>query len=99
MEVPMQTVCANPQCGHPLKDHADTSVLTLKQIKQEVHVCFFVQRDDTTFTVCGCGDFILPTPQGVPLPDEPDEPIHHHRLEPDIDLVLWASGKVTWDPM
>jgi hypothetical protein len=98
MEVPTQTVCANSECGHPLKDHIDVPVTTLKQIKHEVHPCLYVERDNTSFAVCACTDFILPVPQAVPEPVIPPEVVDS-MIVAGVRLLFVKGGAVRWEPL
>jgi hypothetical protein len=101
MQVPKQMICDNRECKHPLSDHMqavdEANGISVEDLKTRTFPCLWFDRQTGMFTVCSCRDFELPS-KSEAEPDVPDEPVHNLTLEGDIVLVLWASGRVTWDP-
>lgn len=96
--VPETMLCDNKECRHPLKDHGGEEVNIL-MLKTRSFPCLYFDKDNMTFAVCACRDFELPA-LGEHAPDTPDEPVHRIRIPGQaLELVLWLSGRVTWDPV
>lgn len=108
-KVPNDLKCVNQHCGHPLSDHLqkheEQEGVTLEDVKSTVHACLFFERGTGTFAVCACSDFVPPEPNPVGSVEAVREELRQRTLDselrrvqvaPDLVLVLWWSGRVTW---
>lgn len=98
-------LCDNKECQHALKHHIGErdkgKTPTIEDLKSFGYPCLYFDRDSGTFAVCACRDFELPAigTEGQAAVT-PDEPVHQIRVPGQpLELLLWVSGRVTWQPL